>query len=109
MKVGKSMRWRKPVSMNSGMRFAGRRRGRGLPLDWGGGFYPPGVTQEDIINRLLMHGISSESGDEVPVGVIPSGSVHGLWNSNPAWATHPDWGLGLAPVGLDSMTHQPSH
>ena len=42
-----------------------------LPLD--NGFFPAGTMQPDLVRRLLMYGVASET-----KGRIPRGGVHGL-------------------------------
>ena len=29
-----------------------------MPFDWGGGYYPPGLLQADLIKQLLMYGVT---------------------------------------------------
>lgn len=75
-----------------------------LPHDWG--WYPPAVSQADIVRRLLMYGYdTSDKGD------ISAGDVYGLyyeseWNAGRGvWERV--WRLGNAPVGFG--THGSRH
>ena len=82
-----------------------------LPRDWSGGwnynggYYPPGLTQADLIAKnLLMFGLAL--GEETDNCIdIPLGGVYGLWydlNDNRERV----WQLGIAPVGLEEMLKQ---
>lgn len=68
-----------------------------MPNDWG--WYPPNVTQADVIRRMLMYGYES------PVKIdITYGDVHGLWYyqlkdpQTRRWTKI--WNVSLAPVGF---------
>jgi len=77
-----------------------------LPDDWGCGFYPEGMMQEDIVKRLLMNG-EYDIEDTPHGGIIPYGNVWGLGYT---WAgTNRVWSLGLRKVGLKDMNRQPKH
>ena len=75
----------------------GMPTGERLPHGWG--WYPPAVSQADVVRRLLMYGYdTSDKGD------ISSGDVYGLyyeseWNADRGvWERV--WRLGNAPVGF---------
>lgn len=76
--------------------------------DWG--WFPPHVTQVDLVQRLLMYGYNTNSKAD-----ISRGDVYGLyytyeWNSTLSrWDRV--WHLGLAPVGfkLHGTRHPQSH
>jgi len=74
-----------------------------MPWDWGGGFYPLGLMQADLIKQLLMYGwVEEGAGTD-----IPTSTIYGVWYE---WVNRQrDWKLDLAPVGLDSMNRQPNH
>ncbi len=75
-----------------------------LPHDWG--WYPPAVSQADIVKRLLMYGYASSQKAD-----ISSGDIYGLfytrkWNSEEKrWGRV--WRLGNASVGFG--THGSRH
>ena len=70
-----------------------------LPMDWGGGYYPPGLRQADFNSgRLLMYGIG-EPATSVAIN-IPRGSVYGVGFGAPAQT---NLVLGPVSVGRDSM------
>ena len=77
-----------------------------MPLDWGGGYYPPGIQMADIIrNRLIMYGIA-ECEEAI---VIPRGNIYGLGYRVLPTGTK-EWFLGMIPVGQDSIkTRKPEH
>lgn len=72
-----------------------------MPSDWSSpseeGFYPSGLTQQDLLPRLLMYGLADESKIDIPYG-----DVYGLWyewmHSTNGWSRQ--WYLSLAPVGF---------
>jgi len=70
-----------------------------LPKDWGGGHYPPGMMQTNVIRRLLMYGID-EAGVQQALD-IPTGKVYGLWNDRKGGVS--DWKLSEVPVGQEDM------
>lgn len=84
-----------------------------LPLDWGGGYYRPGLLQAELVTyRLLMMGY--EDPTITTTCDIPLGSVHGAWFYRPEPSFPGDivfdvWEESPAPVGLDSMNRQPCH
>lgn len=68
-----------------------------LPNDWSS-YYPRGITQAEIIRRLLMYGRSGAGHID-----IPAGDIHGLWyvyildQNTRDWIR--DWRVSLAPLG----------
>ena len=77
-----------------------------LQDDWGSdsdeGFYPPGLTHSNLVERLLMYG---EGDSGMGTGLdISFGDVYGLWYEwtvNPATgANEKSWRLSDAPVGF---------
>lgn len=77
-----------------------------MPGDWGGGFYPKGASQAEVIMRLLMYGVQDESSFEQ--GDVTSGKVYGLGYR---WAgSSKVWSLDKFKTGFDGMTtRQPEH
>ena len=65
--------------------------------------------QADLVLRLLMYGDT----DGAPADDIPLGQVNGLWSEfeegMPGDVPLEIWQTGLAPVGLGSISRQPSH
>ena len=79
----------------SGTASAGRMSG----ADWGGGYYPPGLSQADLNQgRLLMFGEGDSDG--TTSFDLPSGSVYGVGESA---APQTGYFLGPVPVGLGGM------
>lgn len=67
-----------------------------MPKDWGGGYYRQGITQKEIVQKLLMYGYTSDTKADIPLG-----QIHGI---NAAGAT------GLVSVGLTpAMNREPKH
>jgi hypothetical protein len=67
--------------------------------DWGGGYYPPGLTQADFNQgRLLMYGVGDSGG--ATSFDLPCGSVYGVGEN-----AFPQTGyfLGPVPVGRGGM------
>ncbi len=64
--------------------------------DWGAGFYPKTLTQEDLINRLLMKGTESIGGGGY---VLPSGNVRGVMYRTQTGGSV-TWSLEPVNVGL---------
>ena len=85
-----------------------------LPLDWSGSntgteYYPAGLKQAELIQRLLMFGITRGPKTDDCVD-IPMGSIYGLWSKKVDDSRV--WCLGenqRAPVGLENMNRQPNH
>jgi len=75
-----------------------------LPMDWGGGYYPPGLTQRELINRLVM---KSGGWAEAPSDAfdLPMGPVWGYHDmvSNGV----PVRVLGLSACGQAACTKTP--
>ena len=70
-----------------------------MPFDWGGGYYPPGLMQTNLIKQLLMYGwVEDGAGTD-----IPTGSIYGVWHD----LLNGVWKLDLAPVGLDNLERDP--
>ena len=75
-----------------------------IPMDWGSdsetdGFYPPDLTQSNLVERLLMFGRGKHDAVD-----IPRGDVWGVWYH---WTNRPSgggymksWHESLAPVGF---------
>lgn len=70
-----------------------------MPLDWG--WYPPDVTQADILKRLLMYGYASDEKADISFG-----DVYGIYfvsSWNPVSQRYErEWLLDLAPVGFEA-------
>ena len=71
----------------------GRNR---IPSDWGSssaeGYYPPSLSQSNLVERLLMFGVGSSSKRD-----LPSGDLDGVWR--PIYTTDP-WQTTNAPSGF---------
>lgn len=67
-----------------------------MPSDWGSssaeGYYPPNLSQSNLIERLLMFGVGSSSKRD-----LPSGDIDGVWR--PIYTTDP-WQTTNAPSGF---------
>jgi len=73
-----------------------------LPNDWGGGYYAPGLMQEDLIARLIMR---SGVPDLDALGlVLPRGTIYGWRHAGNAASPIE---LGQAGVGQNSCTKTP--
>ena len=75
-----------------------------IPMDWGSdsetdGFYPPDLTQSNLVERLLMFGRGKHDAVD-----IPRGDVWGVWyhwtNAPPPGGRVKSWHESLAPVGF---------
>ena len=81
-----------------------------LPLDWGGGYYPPGTKLDSVVSSLLMFGMATRNNI-----VIPSGHVYGIGYTEMPGFSEGDvaleiWEKRLVNVGLDGIvTRQPQH
>ena len=73
-----------------------------MPQDHG--FFPDGTLQSDIVRRLLMYGVGSET-----KGRIPRGAVDGIWIPPAESPGGPRYiRFGLVPVGMfDVENFQP--
>ena len=80
-----------------------------LPRDWGEGYYPRNLMQGDLIQRILMYGVSS--GPTSYPGIdIPSGQVYGLCYTNAPVTGDKIWYLDMAKVGQSDISNQtPNH
>lgn len=68
-----------------------------MPDDWG--WYPPTVTQEEIVHRLLMYGTFSDTKADISYGDIYGIHYTSSWNRVARkWENH--WMLDLVPVGF---------
>jgi hypothetical protein len=75
-----------------------------VPADWGGGYYPPGLTQRELITRLIMR--SGGFGPEPPLSVsvcLPRGTVYGWRNAGGGTGRT----LGNAGVGQSAVRRNP--
>ncbi len=75
-----------------------------IPADWGGGYYPPGLTQRELITRLIMRG--ERFGPEPPFSVsvcLPRGTVYGWQNAGGGTGRT----LGNAGVGQSAVRRNP--
>jgi hypothetical protein len=78
-----------------------------LPSDWGGGYYPPGLTQRELINRLVM---SSGGYNEEITGEprdLPLGPVWGYHNMVSNGVPVRVRVLGLSACGQAACTKTP--
>ena len=67
-----------------------------MPMDWANGYHPPGITQDEIVKRLLMHAHPDATGV-----LVPRGDIHGIGITNGVFKT------GMWRVGLEGMIHPP--
>jgi len=75
-----------------------------IPADWGGGYYPPGLAQRELITRLIMR--SGGFGPEPPLSVsvcLPRGTVYGWRNAGGGTSRT----LGNAGVGQSAIQRNP--
>ena len=72
-----------------------------LPADWGGGYYPPSLTQREAVARLIMRSGGINEDNAISRFDLPSGSVFGWKHSVPSDGTSPKT-LGLSGVGQSS-------
>ena len=77
-----------------------------LPSDWGGGYYPPGMTQRALVGRLIMRSGGQGEIDTEPRRDLPSGTVYGWKLSDPDDPSGPKT-LGHASVGQSSIQQTP--
>ena len=77
-----------------------------LPSDWGGGYYPPALTQRALVGRLIMRSGGQGEIDTEPRRDLPSGTVYGWRHSIPADPTSPKT-LGQAGVGQSAVQNNP--
>jgi hypothetical protein len=78
-----------------------------LPTDWGGGYYPPNLTQRELVGKLIMRSGGTEE-DPAPSERrdLPSGTIYGWKLANPSDASSPKT-LGQAGVGQSSIQNTP--
>lgn len=70
-----------------------------MPDDWGS--YPPSLTHQDILKRLLMYGFRSDVKTDISYGDIFGLCYTNSWNSvGQNWER--TWHLDLAPVGFEA-------
>lgn len=68
-----------------------------MPHDWG--WYRPSMTQQDLVEKLLMYGYTSTTKADMTYGDIYGLYYTSSWNQvTRKWDKH--WFLGLAPVGF---------
>jgi len=77
-----------------------------LPSDWGGGYYPPTLTQRELIGRLIMRSGGEEGVDTATPRDLPSGTIYGWKHSIPTDGTSP-MVLGQASVGQSAAQRTP--
>ena len=94
---------------NTPLVVAGQPSSSRLPRDWGEGYYPKNLMQVDIIQRILMYGVTSAS-TSYPGIDIPSGQVYGLCYTNAPVTGDKIWYLDMAKVGQSDISDQtPNH
>ena len=75
-----------------------------LSMDWGSdseidGFYPPGLTQSNLVGKLLMFGHGTANAVDIPFGDVWGIWYH--WTNRPSGGGHVKaWHESLAPVGF---------
>ena len=75
-----------------------------IPADWGGGYYPPGLMQRELIPRLLMRGERFGPEPELSGSVyLPRGTVYGWRNAGGGTGRT----LGNAGVGQSAVQRNP--
>ena len=75
-----------------------------IPADWGGGYYPPGLAQRELIMRLLMRGERFGPEPELSGSVyLPRGTVYGWRNAGGGTVRT----LGNAGVGQSAVQRNP--
>ena len=83
----------------------GEIRKEWMPKDWGGGYYPPGMGQAELLQHLLMYGFVVPG---EPMGDIPAGRIYGLGYEGDMDDPN-NWHKGLLKVGLEDINRQPRH
>lgn len=68
-----------------------------MPDDWG--WYPPSVTQEDLIKRLLMYGVYSTTKADISYGDVYGLHYTNTYNSATRVRGRA-WFLDMAPIGF---------
>ena len=64
-----------------------------MPMDWANGYHPPGITQDEIVQRLLMYGIPDKDAGTR----IPRGNIYGIGETNYMFKTGM-WNIGLEGI-----------
>ena len=78
-----------------------------IPSDWGGGYYPPDLTQRELVGKLIMRsGGTEEDPDPSQRRDLPSGTVYGWKHSDPNDNTSPKI-LDQAGVGQSAIQNTP--
>ena len=77
-----------------------------LPSDWGGGYYPPDLTQRQLVGGLIMRSGGEEVLDTSSRRDLPSGTVFGWRRTIPGDSSSPK-ALGQAGVGQSSIQNAP--
>lgn len=86
-----------PQSRDGKLVVSGQPTHERMPDDWG--WYPPTVTQADIVRRLLMYGNRSDSKADISYGDIYGVHYTSSWNRvSRKWEKH--WMMDIAPVGF---------
>ena len=68
-----------------------------MPDDWG--WYPPTLTQAELIRKLLMYGVKSDIKADISFGDIYGLRYTNSWNSiRQDWDKH--WFLDMVPIGF---------
>ena len=80
-----------------------------LSQSWGGGYYPPGLMQTELIQRLVMYGVESTMAANQGID-LPCDRVYGLHYTYDYSGRTNIWSLGNALVGqTDIKSNEPVH
>jgi hypothetical protein len=74
--------------------------------DWGGGYYPPDLTQRELVSRLIMRSGGIDGIDTASRWDLPTGTVFGWRHINPADGSSPKT-LDQAGVGQSVIQRNP--
>ena len=77
-----------------------------LPSDWGGGYYPPGLTQRELVGRLIMRSGGIMPIDHASCRDLPTGTVYGWKHSVSGDGSSPKT-LGHTGVGQSAVIRYP--
>ncbi len=77
-----------------------------IPSDWGGGYYPPDLTQRELVGRLIMRSGGIDGADTASRLDLPIGAVFGWKHINPADGLSPKT-FGQAGVGQNVIQRNP--
>ncbi len=77
-----------------------------VPSDWGGGYYPPDLTQRELVGRLIMRSGGIDGADTASRWDLPVGTVFGWRHVNPADGSSPKT-LDQAGVGQSVIQRNP--